>query len=216
MGRHPVTDPNAPVPPPAAPTSEGQTDEEMEMDEEIDINALLESLRDEEENEEDDDESFLKEGVPVKTSAIGGKVGGSPNKKPSADAFSSSHIETTSKSVKSGKVGFPDGKKIHNDPAEGPRPNQAKNATKTNLSTPGGALKEAASVKSGKVGYPTGKKTSTSDDPTVGVDRPNEGPVTKDSMSTPSLKKENAELKKTANRVVVAISSVKNLKSGFG
>jgi len=188
----PPTDPmaaGAPAPAPVPPTPE------EEMDEEIDVNELLESLKNEEE-EEDEKQEQLDEGVPVNTSGIGG----SDNKEPSTDASKSSHIESSGQSVDSATVGTPDyEKKSSKDATVGSkRPNQAKNATKTNLSTPGGALKENTGAPS-TPGYPEqAKKTSGGKDATEGVDRPNQAEhATKDNLETvPSpLKEENEQLK---------------------
>lgn len=192
LGAQPV--PPAPVPPadtavPPAPAGE-------EMDEEIDIDELLESLKSEE--EKDDEKEELDESVPVKSSAVGGKVGGSDNKKPSADASSTSHIESAGKDRVGGGEGYKSGPA---DATTAKRPNQAKNATKTNLSTPGGALKETT-----ETGVPGG--TVTAKEPTE-AKRPNEADhATKTDLSTPggALKEENEQLKTQLNEAEQALT----------
>ena len=198
----PAVTPPAPAPGPEmggeapAPAPEAQPKDEEEMDEEIDVNELLESLkREEEEEEEEMDENTLNEETELKASGIGGgKAGGSANKEPTAAASSSSHAEDGHHSV-DGPVGTPGYKKTSSKDATvgSKRPNEGP-VTKTTMSTPA-LTKEAKNIKSGKVGFPGGKKTSGGDDATEGVTRPNEGPVTKNSMETPALKKENVELK---------------------
>jgi len=162
----------APAPAPAAP--------EEELDEEIDVNELLEALKKEEEEEEKDE---LQESVPVKSSGIGT----ADNKVPSADAHESSHIESAAKDRVGGGEGYTNGPA---DPTMAKRPNQGKNATKDNLSTPGGALKETK-----ETGIPGG--TVTAKEPSE-AKRPNQADhATKDDLSTPggSLKEENEQLK---------------------
>lgn len=189
MAPAPAPAPMAPAPAPAVPGAE------EEMDEEIDVNELLEALKKEEEEEDDGDDKpdFLKEGVPVKTSGIGS----SDNKEPSADAHESSHIESSGQSVDSATVGTPDyEKKSSKDATVGAkRPNQGKNATKTNLSTPGGALKE--NTGGSTPGYPEGAKKTSSGDDASEAERPNQADhATKDDLSTvPSPLKENEQLK---------------------
>lgn len=208
--------PSAPVPPapagvppaptdaaPPVPAPEGQQEmDDQEMDEEIDINELLESLKAEEEEEqqemdesvnEEEQEECINESVPVKSSGIGG----SDNKEPSTDACKSSGIESSGKSVKSATVGTPEHTQTSqgDDATKAKRPNQAPHATKTNLSTPGGKLTE--NTGGSTPGYPEGaKKKSTGDDPAEVSDTPNAGPITPENMSTPALHKENVNLKK--------------------
>lgn len=168
----PPADPNAPAP---VPPVEGEED----LDEEIDINSLLESLKAEEDEEEETDEC-IKEGVPVNSSGIGT----SDNKLASADARDSSHIESAAKDKVGGGEGYKGGPA---DPTTAKRPNQGKNVTKTNLSTPGGALTEEK-----ETGVPGG--TVTAKEPTE-AKRPNEGPIDAEHMDTPALHKENLQLK---------------------
>jgi hypothetical protein len=177
------------------PVTPDATQGDEEMDEEFDINELLESLKDEDETcnlppwekKSDDDEEQLDEGVPVKSSGIAG----SNNKMPSSDASASSHIESGGRDKVGGGEGYKAGPE---DATTAKRPNQAKNANKTNLSTPGGALKE--NTGGSTPGYPEGaKKKSTGNDPSEVSDTPNAGPVTPEKMSTPALHKENVALK---------------------
>lgn len=204
----PEGEPAAGGPPaPAAPEPEGEKKDE-EMDEEIDIAELLESLKKEEEDdeeemdenaqkpvkeqyeEEDDeeemDENTLKEVTKLKSSEIGGhKAGGSDNKEPQKYAKSSAKEESGAGAVDSATVGTPGSKKTSSKDATvgAKRPNEGEHVTKDNLSTPNAPLKED---KMSDLGAPGGKTTSPGTDPTVGVDRPNEGEhVTKDKLDTP-------------------------------
>jgi len=204
VGAPPVGGAPAPMGDPmaaGAPQPPVPQDEEG-MDEEIDVNELLESLKNEEDEEDEDKEKgnkppWLKENAPVGTSGIAG----SDNKKPSSDASATSHLETAGKDRVGGGEGYKGGVA---DATTAKRPNQAKNATKTNLSTPGGKLKE--NTGGSTPGYPEGaKKTSTGDDATEAT-RPNAGPVDEDNMSTPALTKENTELKSQLNEAEQALT----------
>ncbi len=130
----------APTPPSDVPPTSGE-----ETDEDVNLDELLESLKEEVEKEEKKEEDTIDEQTKLATSGIGGKTGGSDNKKPSASAHNSSKIE--SGGLKDN--GVPEGKVEAKDPSEAKRPNEAKNATSTNLSTPsmggssGPALKAA-------------------------------------------------------------------------
>jgi len=177
-----------PVPPMGGEGEEGQ-------DEEVDLNELLESLKEEAEEQEEQDESVLKENVPVKSSAVGGKVGGSDNKKPSNDASATSHIETAGKD----RVGMPTAKVTAQEPTNASRPN-AGPVTPSKMDTPKLA-KEAV-----ETGVPGGSVTAK--EPTE-ADRPNEGPVTKTDMSTPALAKENAMLKKQLGEATDTVTYIK-------
>lgn len=173
----------APPIPPAPEGGEGMPTGGPEMgsgdeDDEVDLNELLESLREESEKE---DEECLKESVPVKSSAIAGKVGGSDNKKPSADASATSHIESAGKDRVGGGEGYKGGVL---DASTAARPN-----AKGNFENTAKLAKEAV-----ETGVPTG--TVIAKDPSEVSKTPNAGPVTPTDMSTPSLAKENALLKK--------------------
>ena len=120
-----------------------------DLDEEINLDELLQSLKEEiegdEKKDEKKDDDTIDEQTKLASSGIGGKVGGSDNKKPSASAHNSSKVE--SGGLKDN--GIPESKVQSKDATEASRPNQAKNATSTNLSTPskggesGQALKAA-------------------------------------------------------------------------
>lgn len=136
--------PSEPAGAPELPPSASPEGGETPVDEEINLDELLESLKNEIEGKEDkkDDKECLDEEKKLSSSGIGGKTGGSDNKKPSL----------TSSKLESGGIsdnGIPESKKIKDDATEASRPNQAKNATSTNLSTPskggetGPALKAA-------------------------------------------------------------------------
>lgn len=209
----PPMDPAAAVPPvpapaPApAPAPMGDPAAEEEMDEEININELLEALKKEEEDEDKKpwEKKELDESVPVKSSGIAT----SDNKEPSADASKSSGIESSGQSVDSATVGTPDyEKKSSKDATVGSkRPNQAKNATKTNLSTPGGALKE--NTGGSTPGYPEGAKKTSSGDDASEAKRPNQADhATKTDLSTPggALKEENEQLKSQLSEAENAIT----------
>ena len=121
--------PAAPMTPPSdVPPQEDGVDEDVNLDE------LLQSLKEEIEGDEkkEDEEETIDEQTKLASSGIGGKTGGSDNKKPSASAHNSSKIE--SGGIKNN--GIPEGKSGPEDATTASRPNQAKNATSTNLSTP--------------------------------------------------------------------------------
>lgn len=193
--------------PPVEPTEEPVGVPGAEDDEEVDLNELLESLKAEAELEEetvDEEKEEIAESVPAKTSGIGT----ADNK--NSPEFVSSKIGGQ---VTGGATdGVPGGKKTAEDPTEASRPNQAKNATKDNLSTPGGMLKEDTG--GATPGVPGGKKTSTGDDPTE-TDRPNKGEhATKDDLSTPGgalneLKAENKKLKKQLAEATETVTYIK-------
>lgn len=190
------TDPNIAPQAPQAPAPAPAVNDEAspELDEEINIDELLESLKANVDDDEAEENECINESVPVNTSGIGS---GSDNKAPSSDASKSSGIESSGKSVKSANVGTPEYKQIAADPSTATRPNQAKNATKTNLSTPGGK-KIDENTGGSTPGYPEqAKKTSKGKDPSE-AQRPNQAPhATKDNLETvPSpLKEENQKLK---------------------
>jgi uncharacterized protein YoxC len=129
---------------PEAPPVGGEEDKE-ETDETINLDELLESLKNEIEGDDKKEETIDE--TKLSSSAIGGKVGGSDNKQPAAAAKNSSKIESGGAS----KDGYPSGdaKTEATDATEAKRPNQGANVTKTNLSTPskggesGPALKAA-------------------------------------------------------------------------
>lgn len=153
------------------------------MEEEIDLDELLQTLKEEIEEtdaKKEETEETIDEEKKLASSGIGGKTGGSDNKKPSASASSSSKLE--SGGVKS--QGVPEGKVGPSDATEASRPNKAKNATSTNLSTPS---------KGGESG------------PALKAARPNSKG---DFENTPTLKEENETLKKQLNEAVETVTFI--------
>lgn len=139
----PPVDGTMPPPPAGAPAPTTPPPSEVppaaeEQDEVLDLDELLESLK--EELDEKTEEEQLDEEKKLKSSGIAT----SDNKKPN---LTSSGIESGGAS----KTGFPSGdaKQTAKDPTMAKRPNVGKNATDTNLSTPklggtsGPALKAA-------------------------------------------------------------------------
>lgn len=172
----PTGAPEASTPPSSAP---GAGD-----DEDINLDELLQSLKEEiegDEAKEKKDDETIDEQTKLASSAIGGKVGGSDNKKPSASAHNSSKIE--SGGLKDN--GVPESKVESKDATEASRPNQAKNATSTNLSTPS---------KGGESG------------PALKAARPNSKG---DFENTSKLNEENESLKKQLEEHVEVIKYVK-------
>jgi len=197
MGAGAVSPPpmGAGSPPPSdvPPAGDEDTDEDVNLDE------LLESLKEEIE-EEDIEEESITENAPNKSSGIGP----GNNKQPSSDADTSSHISTASKSIKSGKVGWPDGKKIADDP-------ETSKTSKENFGSNQKLLDKTAKLgkanESVETGIPDGEVTSK--EPTD-ADRPNMGKnATKANLSTPALAKENAILKSQLNEAEETIKYVK-------
>jgi len=125
---------------PSAPAPAGAPNAGVE-DEEINLDELLESLK--KEIAEDEEKETIEEDTKLKSSGIGGKPGAS--NKPASGASSSSKIESGGLTDN----GVPEGKVEAKDATTAKRPNEAKNATSTNLSTPklggtsGPALKAA-------------------------------------------------------------------------
>lgn len=176
--------PPPPAPPaPTPPAPEGDSAPKDEMDEEIDVNELLESLKNEEDEEEGKDD-MVCEDTKLNSSGIGS---GSDNKKPTSAASSSSKIESASRDKVGGGEGYKNGP---TDATTAPRPNQGDHVKKDKLDTPGGALKEAT-----ETGFPEGATVKAKD--ASEADRPNQGEhVKKDKLDTPGgALKENAELK---------------------
>lgn len=190
MGAEPVSGEMPPAPAPETQPSDVPPQEET--DEDINLDELLQSLKEEvEENKDEEDESTqLDEETKLTSSGIGGgKAGGSANKEPAMAARSSSKIESGGLEDE----GFPsdDTKVGPEDATKAPRPNKGKNATSTNLSTP-------------KMGGESGDAMK--------APRPNKGEhATSTNLSTPGgmLKEENEELKKQLNEAHEAIKYVK-------
>ena len=168
--------------PPTPPSSN------TDMDEDINLDELLENLKEEinaekEEEEEEEEGKTIDEDKKLSSSAIGGKTGGSDNKKPSASASSTSKIESAGVD----RDGYPDGdaKTIAKDATTASRPNQGKNVTSTSLSTP------SAGGTSG---------------PALKATRPNSKG---DFENTARLTEENESLKTQLNEAEIAIKYVK-------
>lgn len=178
--------PAAPVgamPPSDVPPVSGEED----MDEDINLDELLQCLKEEVEDDEceKDEEETIDEQTKLASSGIGGnKAGGSANKAPTSGAKSSSKVE--SGGIKQEGMPSPDGTKVGpEDATKAPRPNQAKNATATNLSTPS---------KGGQAG------------PALKASRPNgDGSID----GTSKLTEENESLKRHLNEAHEALKYVK-------
>lgn len=129
-----ASDTSTSTPPSSTPPPSSNND----MDEDINLDELLENLKEEinadKEDKEETKEETIEEDKKLSSSAIGGKTGGSDNKKPSSSASSTSKIESAGVD----KDGYPagDAKTIAKDATTASRPNQGKNVTSTNLSTP--------------------------------------------------------------------------------
>jgi hypothetical protein len=189
-----------------------------EEDEEFDLNELLESLKAEigenaeEEEEEEEEGKKLDEQTKLTSSGIGsGKAGGSPNKKPSAAASSTSKIE----SAANDDEGYPttdQAKVVAKEATTANRPNKATNATKDNLSTPsfGGKGGNSGSGQS-EIGYPKTDQAKVTAKEASGATRPNQAKnATKTNLSTPGgMLEENAFLKKQINEAEDVIRYVK-------
>jgi len=194
----PVDGAGAPPVDAGSPPSEVPPVGQEDTDEDINLDELLESLKEEVEKDEKEEEDTVNENAPVKSSGIAP----GNNKAPSADAQKSSHISDASKNIRSGKVGYPDGKKIVFDP-------ETVNTSKENFGDNKSQLcKTAKMVKETvETGTPGGKVTAK--EPTE-ADRPNLGDhVTKTDLSTPALAKENAMLQSQLNEAESTIKYVK-------
>lgn len=125
--------PPAPAPVPSDANVGG---EEEVMDEEINLDELLQTLKEEVDEDDEEEEGKIEEQTKLTSSGIGGnKAGGSANKAPASGTKSSSKIETGH--AKDEGMPSPEGTKVGpEDATTASRPNKAKNATSTNLSTP--------------------------------------------------------------------------------
>jgi hypothetical protein len=162
-------------------------DDMGDVDEDVDLEELLENLRNEMESDEDE-ECPVDENL--NSSSIGGKVGGSDNKKPSANASATSRIESAGKDRVGGGEGYKSGPA---DPTTAKRPN-----SKGDIQNTPKLAKEA--VETGV--------TVTAKEPTE-AKRPNQGPVTKTDMSTAALTKENAVLKRQLGEATETVTFIK-------
>ena len=186
----------------------------QEEDEEFDLNELLESLKAEidenDEQEEEEEGKKLDEQTKLASSGIGsGKAGGSPNKKPSSPASSSSKIE----SAANDDEGYPDtdqAKVVSKEATEAARPNKAKNATKDNLSTPSMGAGNGNGGNS-ETGFPKTDQAKVTAKEATGASRPNQAKnATATNLSTPGgMLQENTFLKKQLNEAEEVIRYVK-------
>ena len=183
----------------------------QEEDEEFDLNELLESLKAEiGEEDEEEEEKKLDEQTKLSSSGIGsGKAGGSPNKKPSSAASSSSKIE----SAANDDEGYPstdNAKVVAKEATEASRPNQAKNATKDNLSTPSMGAGNGNGGNS-ETGYPKTDQAKVTAKEATGASRPNQAKnATATNLSTPGgALEENKILRKQINEAEEVIRYVK-------
>jgi|FAXJ01.1.fsa_nt_gi hypothetical protein len=203
--------PEGEEPPPSdVPAPAGQ-----EEDEEFDLNELLESLKaeiGEEPEEEEEEEKKLDEQTKLTSSGIGsGRAGGSPNKKPSAAASSTSKIE----SAPNDDEGFPitdQAKVVAKEATMANRPNKATHATKDSLSTPsmGGNNGSGGSGQS-DIGYPKTDQAKITAKEASGATRPNQAKnATKTNYSTPGgMLEENTYLKRQLNEAEDVLRYVK-------
>lgn len=183
----PVGDVPPAAPAPAAPPSDvPAVGGEEDMDEDINLDELLQSLKEEiEEDEAEECDETIEEQTKLTSSGIGGnKAGGSANKAPASGAKSSSKVENghaTDEGMPS-----PEGTKVGpEDATTASRPNKAKNATSTNLSTPS---------KGGESG------------PALKASRPNgDGSID----GTSKINEENESLKRQLNEAHEALKYVK-------
>lgn len=183
----PVGDVPPAAPAPAAPPSDvPAVGGEEDMDEDINLDELLQSLKEEvEEDEKEECDETIEEQTKLTSSGIGGnKAGGSANKVPASGAKSSSKVENGH--AKDEGMPSPEGTKVGpEDATTASRPNQAKNATSTNLSTPS---------KGGESG------------PALKASRPNgDGSID----GTSKLNEENESLKRQLNEAHEALKYVK-------
>lgn len=181
----------APVAPaPVAPPSEVPPVDGQETDEDVNLDELLQSLKEEIEGDEEkkDKEEELDENTKLSSSGIA--PGG--NKKPSSSASSSSHIETGGTKDN----GQPQSKVITQDATEASRPNSDGEFENTpKLAKEGIALKNKG-VPEGKVG-PEDATTAS---------RPNSDG---EFENTAKLTSENVALKKQLNEAEEVIKYVK-------
>ncbi len=210
------------VPPPAPeggeatpPPSDSPAPGAEEEDEEFDLNELLESLKAEigegdEEDEEEEESKKLDEQTKLASSGIGGsKAGGSPNKKPTSAASSTSKIEDAANDDE----GYPtiDQPKVVAKEASGAnRPNKATHATKDNLSTPSMGDGNGSGGQT-ETGMPKTDQAKVTAKEAGSASRPNQAKnATKDNLSTPGgMLEENKMLRKQVNEAEEVIRYVK-------
>lgn len=215
MGAAPMGgEPTGAEPAPSAPPSDVPAAGAEEEDEDVNLDELLESLKEEveghaEEEEEEEEGKQLDE--KLESSGIGGgKAGGSANKAPSAATHGSSHIESGG-APKDGYAKRTDAKVIAKEATVASRPNQAKHATKDNLSTPsmGGSTGSGAGQK--ETGYVNADNAKVTAKEATGASRPNQSKnATKDNLSTPGgALEENIALRKQLDEATETIKYVK-------
>lgn len=186
-----------------------------EEDENVDLDELLETLKEEikegyKEAEEEEEGKTIDEQTKLATSGIGsGKAGGSPNKKPSSAASSTSKIETAANDDE-GMPSLDQPKVVAKESTQAPRPNQAKNATKDNLSTPsmGGSKGSGGQT---ETGMPKTDQAKTTAKEATQANRPNQAKnATATNLSTPGgMLEENKQLKAQLEEATSAIKYVK-------
>ena len=193
-------------PPSDVPPAPGAEQEE----ESLDLDELLESLKEEiEEDEKEEEEEGVKldEQTKLASSGIGsGRAGGSPNKKPSSSASSSSKVESAANDDE-GMPTLDQAKVVAKEATQACRPNKATHATKDNLSTP--SLGKGGDTGGGQseTGYDTIGNSKT----IANAKRPNEGAnATKTNLSTPGgMLQENNTLKNKLSEAYETITYVK-------
>jgi len=208
----PPTDgaPEGEAPPPSdVPAPGGQ-----EEDEEFDLNELLESLKAEigegEEEEEEEEGKKIDEQTKLASSGIGsGKAGGSPNKKPSSAASSTSKVE----SAANDDEGYPtidQPKVVAKEATAATRPNKATHATKDNLSTPSLGSGNGSGGQT-ETGMPKTDQAKVTAKEATGASRPNQAKnATATNLSTPGgMLQENQFLKKQVNEAEEVIRYIK-------
>jgi hypothetical protein len=204
----PIGGEETPTPPSDVPPT-GQ-----EEDEELDLNELLESLKEEIEQEEckeeEEEGKKLNEATKLASSGIGGsKAGGSDNKKPSAASSSSSKIESAGNDDE-GMPSLDQPKTTAKEPTTAARPNKGPHATKENLSTPSMGAGNGSGGQS-ETGQPKLDQPKTTAKEPTQASRPNQGAhATKTNLSTPGgMLEENTALKKQLNEAEEVIRYVK-------
>jgi len=173
-----------------------------EADEDVNLDELLESLKEEIEGEEDEEEEGKKLDEEKKLSSSAIAPGG--NKKPSASASSSSDVESGGMT----DHGVPGGKVTAQDPIDAAKQDKNFDGNKDGNLASHAALKENIALKD--KGIPGGKQTS-GEDPTD-VTKPDhnfDGNKDGDMAKTSAIKEENDALKKQLNEAEEVIKYVK-------
>jgi len=197
---------------PGTPPSDVPPPSDEETDEDVDLNELLESLKEEieQEEEEEEEEGIVKENTKLSSSGIGGsKAGGSANKKPTSSASSTSKIESAANDDE-GMPKVDQAKVTAKEATMAKRPNEASHATKDNLSTPKMGAGNGSGGQS-ETGMPKTDQSKVTAKEATTAKRPNEGPnANKTNFSTPGgMLEENKGLKKQLNEAEDVIRYVK-------